>query len=61
MMQILRDLLKAHRKLRIFIIPPLHREIPMGFKEDMAVCQVSLYFITIGSVNAVDFNFLYTF
>lgn len=35
------DMLKANRKLRAFIVPPLFRLQPVNFKDDISICQVS--------------------
>lgn len=38
---LIKKLLVFNRSLRAFIVPPLHRLHPSGFKEDVASCLVS--------------------
>lgn len=42
---LVKTMLVNNRQLRAFIIPPLHRHHPSGFKEDVALCLVSILFI----------------
>ena len=37
---IFKSFLSFNKRLRLFIVPPLLRLQPAGFKDDMAVCQV---------------------